>query len=106
MRVVIALGLLITRCTVEKRSMFHAHYLIVNSGVEFVYRIYFNYEFDELENHQWSDFIEKALNKDCFESLIIKVVMLHNDVQEFNIIFLKTAILLFASLQFELDFHN
>ena len=78
--VVAALRLLIARCTAEKRDIFHTHSSVINSDVEFVYEIYLNYEFDEFRDHQQSDLIEKALNENCFESFIIKVVMFDDNV--------------------------
>ena len=78
--------------------MFYIYSLIVNLGVEFVHKIYLSHEFDELESHQQLNLIKEALNEDCFENLIIKVVMLDNNAQELSIIFLKTAILLLAGL--------
>ena len=92
------LKLLITRCTAEKRCMFHTHSLIADSDVEFVYEIYLSYEFSELEGHQWLDLIEEALNEGCFEGFIVKVVMLGDNAQELSIVFLKIVIFLLAGL--------
>ena len=78
--------------------MFHTHSLITDSDIKFVHEIYFSHEFDELKGHQQPDLIKEILNKNCFESLIIKVVMLNGNAQELSIIFLKTVILLFADL--------
>ena len=50
-RIVIALKLLIARCTVEKKDMFHIYNLIVNSDIKFVYKICFSYKFNEFKNH-------------------------------------------------------
>ena len=105
-RVIAASGLLIIRHTAEKRSMFHIYNSITDSGIEFVHKISFSYKFNKFEDHQQLNLIEKALNKDCFEGLIVKVVMLDDNVQEFSIIFLKTAIFLLAGLQFESSFHD
>ena len=78
----------------------------MNSDVEFVYKVNLNHKFDKLESHQQLDFIEKVLNEGCFKDFIIKVVMFNDNVQKLNIIFLKTAILLLANLQFESSFHD
>ena len=51
MKIVTVSELLITKCTVEKRNMFHTHYLIADSDVEFVHKIYLNYEFNEFKNY-------------------------------------------------------
>ena len=98
MNVVAVSKLLIVRHITEKRGMFHIHSLIVNSDVEFIHEICLNYKFGELESHQWPDFIEEALNENCFEGFIIKVVMLDNNAQKFSIVFLKMMILLLADL--------
>ena len=95
---VAVLGLLITRCTAERRGMFHTHSLVADPGVEFVHGVCLSHEFGELGGHQQPDLIEEALNEDCFEGLIVKVVMLGDNAQEFSIVFLKTAILLLAGL--------
>ena len=50
--VITALRLLIIRYIAEKRDMFHIYSLILNSDVEFIYKICFSYEFDKFENHQ------------------------------------------------------
>ena len=86
--------------------MFYFHSSVINSDIEFIYKVYLSYKFDKFENHQQPDFIKEALNKNCFESLIIKVVMLDDNAQELSIVFLKTAILLLADLQFKSSFHN
>ena len=86
--------------------MFHTHSLVLNSGVEFVYRVCLSHEFDELEGHQWSDLIEEALNENNLEGLIIEVIMLDDNAQELSIVFLKTVIFLFASLQFEPNLYD
>ena len=78
--------------------MFHTHSLIMNSGIEFVHEICPSHEFGELEGHQQLNLIEETLNEDCLKGLIIKVVMLGDNVQEFSIVFLKTVILLLAGL--------
>ena len=78
--------------------MFHTHSLITNSDIKFVYKVYLNHEFSELKNHQQLNLIEKTLNENCFKSFIVKVVILDNNAQEFSIVFLKTAILLFTDL--------
>ena len=80
MNIIIALKLLIIKCITEKRDIFHIYNLIVNLDIKFIHKIYFNYEFNEFENYQQLNFIEKALNKDCFENFIIKVVMLDSNV--------------------------
>ena len=98
MSVVAVLGLLITRCTAERKGMFHIYSSVVDSGVEFVHEVCLSHKFGELEGHQWPDLIGEALNEDCFEGLIIKVVMLDDNVQEFSIVFLKMMILLLAGL--------
>ena len=104
--IVAASELLIIRCTAERKNMFHTHYLIIDSDVEFVYEVCFNHEFGKFGSHQQPNLIEEALNEGCFENLIIKVVMLDDNAQEFSIIFLKTVILLLADLQFELSFYG
>ena len=43
--------LLIIRCTAERKDMFHIHNLIADSNVKFVYKVYFNYKFNEFKNH-------------------------------------------------------
>ena len=86
--------------------MFYAYCLIINSGIEFVHRVYLSYEFYKLKGYQQSDLIEEVLNKDCFKSLIIKVVMLDDNAQKLSVVFLKMMILLLADLQFEPGFHN
>ena len=58
--------------------MFHIHSLVMDSDVEFVYEVCFNHEFSKLKGHQQPDLIKKILNKSCFESFIIKIVMLDN----------------------------
>ena len=78
--------------------MFHIYSLVMDSDVEFVHKVCLSHEFNELEGHQQSDLIEEVLNEDCFESFIIKVVMLDGNTQELSIVFLKTAILLLAGL--------
>ena len=98
--------MLIIKCTAEKRDIFHIHSSVVDSDIEFVYKIYLSHEFDEFKNHQQLDFIEEILNGNHFESFIIKVVMLDGNAQKLSIIFLKTAIFLLADLQFELSFHD
>ena len=98
MSVVAALGLLIIRHTAEKKGIFHTYSLVADSGVEFVHKVCLNHKFDEFKDHQQLNLIEEALNENCFKSLIIKVVMLDGNAQEFSIVFLKTAILLLASL--------
>ena len=90
--------MLIAKCAAEKRSIFYTYCSVVNLGVKFVYKIYFNHEFSELENHQQLNLIEKILNKGCFENFIIKIVILDDNAQKLSIIFLKTAILLFTNL--------
>ena len=78
--------------------MFYTHSSVMNSGVEFVHEVCLSHEFDELKGHQQPDLIKEILNEGCFESLIIKVVMLGDNAQKFSIIFLKTAIFLLADL--------
>ena len=70
----------------------------MNSDIEFVHEICLSHEFGELKDHQQLNFIKKILNEDCFKSLIIKVVMLDDNTQKLNIVFLKTAILLLTDL--------
>ena len=86
--------------------MFHTHSSVVDPGIEFVYEVCPSHEFGELGGHQQPDLIGEALNKGCFEGLIIKVVMLDDNAQELSIIFLKIVILLLAGLQFELSFYD
>ena len=97
-RVIAALGLLITRHTAERRGMFHTHSSVMNLGIEFVHEVCFSHEFGELEGHQQLNLIGEALNESYLEDFIIKVVMLGGNVQELSIVFLKTAILLLAGL--------
>ena len=78
--VVIALKLLIIKYITEKKNIFYIHNSIVNSNVEFIYKIYFNYEFDELKSYQWLNFIKKILNENCFKNFIIKIVILDDNV--------------------------
>ena len=80
MKIITVLRLLIIRCTVERKNMFHIYSLIADSGIKFTHKICFNYEFNEFENHQQPNFIKKVLNKDCFKSFIIKVVIFDNNV--------------------------
>ena len=51
MKIIIISELLIARCTAEKKNIFHIYNSVMNSDVEFVYEVYFNYKFNELENH-------------------------------------------------------
>ena len=51
MSVVAVLELLIVRCTAERRDMFHTYNLITDSDIEFVHKICFNYELNELKGH-------------------------------------------------------
>ena len=78
--------------------MFHTHSLVTDSDIEFVYEICFNHEFGEFGDHQQLNLIEEALNEDCFEGFIVKVVMLDGNAQELSIVFLKMVILLLAGL--------
>ena len=94
------------KCTAERKGMFHTHNSVVDSDIEFVYKIYLSHEFDELRSYQQLNLIEEVLNEDCFESLIVKVVMLDDNAQKLNIVFLKMVIFLLADLQFEFDFHS
>ena len=86
--------------------MFHIYNSVTDLDVEFIHEVNLNHKFDKLESHQQSNLIGKALNEDCFEGFIVKVVMLDGNAQELSIVFLKTAILLFANLQFESNFHS
>ena len=104
--IVAASELLIVRCTAERRDIFHIHSLIIDSDVEFVHKIYLSHEFNEFKSHQQSDFIEEVLNENYFKNFIIKVVIFDNNAQKLSVIFLKTVILLFINLQFELSFYN
>ena len=105
-KIIAALGLLIIRHTAERRGIFHIHSSVTDSSVEFVHKICLSHEFNELKGHQQPDLIEEILNEDCFKSLIIKVVMFNSNSQKLNIIFLKTAILLLAGLQFKSNFYD
>ena len=78
--------------------MFHTHSSVTDSDIEFVFKVYLSYEFDELKGHQQPDLIEEALNENCLEGFINKIVMLDDNTQKFHIIFLKTAILLLTGL--------
>ena len=106
MKIVAVLKLLIIRYTAERKDIFHIHNLITDSNIKFVHEINLSHEFDEFKGHQQPDLIKKILNENCFESFIIKVVMLDNNVQKFSIIFLKMMIFLLAGLQFKLSFHD
>ena len=79
MSVIAVLGLLIVRCTAEKRGIFHIYSSVTDSGVEFIYEVCFSHEFSELKSHQQLNLIEEILNKGCFECFIIKVVMLDDN---------------------------
>ena len=48
-KIIIILRLLIIRCTVEKKNMFHIHSSVTDSDIKFIYEIYFNYKFNKLE---------------------------------------------------------
>ena len=98
--------MLIIRDTAERRNIFHTHSSVLNSGVKFIHRICLNHEFNELEDHQWLNLIEEALNKGDFKGLVIKVIMLGDNAQELSIVFLKTAIFLLADLQFKSSLHD
>ena len=97
-KVIAVLRLLITRCTAERKGMFHTYSLIANLDVEFVYKICLSHEFNELKDHQQLNLIEEVLNEGCFEGFIVKIVMLGDNAQELSIVFLKTVIFLFADL--------
>ena len=98
MKVIAVLGLLIIRCTAERRGIFHTHNSITDSDIEFVHKVYLNHEFNEFKSHQQLNLIKETLNENCFKSLIVKVVMLDDNTQELSIVFLKTVILLLADL--------
>ena len=78
-RIIAISGLLIIRCTTERKDIFHIHSSIINLDIEFVYKVYLNYKFNEFKNHLQSNVIEKILNKNCFESFIIKVVIFNDN---------------------------
>ena len=84
MSVVAVSGLLIIRCTAEKRGIFYIYSSVVNSGVESVHKVCLSYEFGELKNYQQLDFIEEALNESCFKGFIVEVVMLDNNAQKLS----------------------
>ena len=50
-KIIVVSELLIIRCTAEKKSIFHIHSLIMNSGVEFIHEVYFNHEFSKFKSH-------------------------------------------------------
>ena len=52
MSVVVALRLLIIRYTAERKNMFYTYSSVINSDVEFIYKICLNHEFNELKGHQ------------------------------------------------------
>ena len=78
--------------------MFHIHSSIMNLNVKFIHKIYFSHKFNEFKSYQQLNLIKEILNENCFKNFIVKVVMLDDNAQEFNIIFLKIMILLFTGL--------
>ena len=105
-RVIAVLGLLIIRCTAEKRGIFHIHSLVVNLDIKFIHKVNLSHEFNKFGSHQQLNFIEAVLNENCFKSFIVKVVMLDNNAQKFSTVFLKMVIFLLAGLQFKLNFYD
>ena len=97
-KIIAALRLLIIRHTIKKKDIFHIHSSVVNSNIEFVYKVYLNHEFNKLKGHQQSNLIEEVLNKDYFKGFIVKVVIFDSNIQKLSIVFLKMIIFLFTDL--------
>ena len=60
--------------------MFHIYNSVTDSDVKFVYKIYFNHEFNEFKSHQQPNLIKKILNENYFKNFIIKVVIFNNNI--------------------------